>query len=240
MFFDQHAFDIRCEWGNVGISQLAPNSDAIIIVDVLSFSTSVDIAVANGAIVYPYRWQDESALEYARAHGAILAHGRRRAANGYTLSPKSLMQIPTGTRLVLPSRNGSTLSIATAGVPTFTACLRNAKAVAYAVQALGTRISVIPAGERWGDGSLRPAFEDLLGAGAIIHYLQGTRSPEAVAAEAVFVRLQMHVAEHLQECSSGVELIGQGFADDVALAAKLNQSDTVPILRDGAYVRYQP
>ena len=37
-----------------------------------------------------------------------------------------------------------------------------------------------PCGERWmADSSLRPAFEDLVGAGAIIRHLWGTTSPEA-------------------------------------------------------------
>jgi 2-phosphosulfolactate phosphatase len=44
MIFDQQEFDIRCEWGEHGISVLAPISDVIIIIDVLSFSTSVDVA----------------------------------------------------------------------------------------------------------------------------------------------------------------------------------------------------
>ena len=40
MTFDQTEYDIRCEWGPQGIAQLAPDSDAVIIVDVMSFTTS--------------------------------------------------------------------------------------------------------------------------------------------------------------------------------------------------------
>ncbi len=143
MFFDQQEFDVRCEWGQIGVSQLAPMSDAIVIVDVLSFSTCVDIAVANGAVVFPYQWKDGSALSYAQSLNAILANSDRKFDTGYSLAPTSLLSIPSGTRLVLPSPNGSALSLSAGEVPTFAGCLRNAQAVAHSVQQLGLRISII-------------------------------------------------------------------------------------------------
>lgn len=236
MYFNQDEFDIRCEWGEAGIAQLAQDSDAIVIVDVLSFSTAVDIAVGNGAVVYPYRWRDESAVAYASSLNAILAGSWRSLTGGYTLAPTSLLHIAAGTRLVLPSPNGSTLTLATGRIPTFAGCLRNARAVASAVQKAGTRISVIPAGERWADGSLRPAIEDLIGAGAIIHYLRGEKSPEALVAESAFMRFSMELASCLKHSGSGKELAQQGFESDVALAAALDVSECVPMLVDGAYV----
>jgi 2-phosphosulfolactate phosphatase len=48
-------------------------------------------------------------------------------------------------------------------------------AIAKYTRQLGGSVAVIPAGERWEDGSLRPCFEDLIGAGAIISYLTGTK-----------------------------------------------------------------
>ena len=234
MFFDQQESAVRCEWGPVGVEELAPQSDVVIIVDVLSFSTCVDVAVANGAAVYPYRRHDAAAQEYAASLGAILA-APRRAQAGYTLSPASLRAIPAGTRLVLPSPNGSTLTLATGAVPTLAGCLRNAAAVARAAARLGRRIRVVPAGERWPDGSLRPALEDLIGAGAIIAHLPGPRSPEAEWAAATFAHFQPALLATLQRCSSGKELIGQGFAADVALAADLDCSRAAPLLTEGAY-----
>jgi len=56
-FFDQARFDVRCEWGLAGVKHLAP-ADVIVLVDVLSFTTSVTIAVSRAAVVYPYRWRD--------------------------------------------------------------------------------------------------------------------------------------------------------------------------------------
>ena len=235
MFFDQHAYDIRCEWGAAGVAALAPISDAVVIVDVLSFSTAVEIAASRGAVVYPFRWKDERAARFAGEHGALLAGPSRDTPGAFTLSPTSLLRIPAGTRLVLPSPNGATLSLLTGAIPTAAGCLRNAAAVARAVGQTRRQVAVIPAGERWPDGSLRPAIEDLLGAGAIIHHLPGTRSPEAAAAEALFLHFNDTVDTVVRACSSGRELIEKGFADDVDLAAALDVSTCTPMLVDGAY-----
>ncbi len=235
MYYDQHEYNIRCEWGFTGVTQLASSSHSIIIVDVLSFSTAVDIAVENGAVIYPYRWNDETATAYAEAHCAMLAGSS--GEGGYSLSLESLLGIPAGTRLVLPSPNGSTLSLATGDVPTFAGCLRNARAVAHASLQVGQNVAIIPAGERWKDGTLRVAWEDLIGAGAIIHHLQGTKSPEAVLAESAFTRFRGDLLSWLGECSSGRELIGRGLAYNVELASALDTSNCVPTLRDRAYIQ---
>ena len=113
MIFDQSEFDIRCEWGQHGVQHLAPISDAVIIVDVLSFSTAVVVAVGCGATVYPYGERDGSEVRYAKSLEAVLAGPRGKAE--YSLSPTSLTNIPSGTRLVLPSLNGATLTRAQRG-----------------------------------------------------------------------------------------------------------------------------
>jgi 2-phosphosulfolactate phosphatase len=232
--FDQNEFDIRCEWGAPGVTLLAPLSDAVVIVDVLSFSTCVDVAVGRGATVYPYARYDESALTYAESLEAILAYKDR--AVGYSLSPTSLMSLPADTKLVLPSPNGATLSLLTGDTPTYAGCVRNAQSIAQHVQQTAQRISIIPAGERWPSrGEIRFALEDILGAGAIIHYLQGTKSPEALAAEAVFLRYRDDLTATLQALGSGKELVEKGTPHDVVLASQLNVSTAAPRLIDKAY-----
>ena len=235
MTFDQAEFDIRFEWGERGVALLAPISDVIIVVDVLSFTTCVDIAVGRGATVFPYRGAPADLPAYAAARGAQYAT-KKRSARHYTLSPTSLQTIPAGTRLVLPSPNGSTLSLMAAPTPVLAGCLRNAAAVAAAAQQIGRRIAVIAAGERWWpDPALRPSFEDILGAGAIISRLAGTVSPEARGAAAFFAGLAGEIPTLLPACSSGKELIEKGFGADVDLAAQLEVSRTAPQLVDGAY-----
>ena len=236
MTFDQAESDIRCEWGEDGVAALASISDAVIIVDLMSFSTAVVIAVSRGACVYACRWNDESTLSFAQHVGAELVGARNKTK--YSLSPASLMTIPKGTRLVLPSRNGSTLSMSTGATPTFAGCLRNAQAVAQAASRHGNRIAVIPCGERWTDSErLRPAVEDLVGAGAIISHLAGSRSPEAEIAVRAYRAAEHDLPGFLRQCSSGKELIAAGFEEDVSFTAELSVDDCAPILVDGAYVR---
>ena len=120
-------------------------------------------------------------------------------------------------------------------------CLRNARAVAAAAARIGQRIAVIPAGERWpaddiGDHSLRPAAEDLIGAGAIIDALPGRRSAEAEVAVAAFRAMRDRLPAVLEACSSGREHVLRGTAADVALAAQLNASDFAPRLVAGGFV----
>lgn len=234
LFFDQSEYDIRCEWGEDGLARLAPISDVVIIVDVMSFSTCVTTAVSAGATVYPHKFRDDKAHELARELGAELA--KARGAGLYSLSPGSLVTLKPGMKLVLPSRNGAVLSLGTGKTPTFVGCLRNAAAVAKAALGIGRCIAVIAAGERWEPTeTLRPAIEDWLGAGAIISALTGSKSPEAELAESAFTSVHDRLQEILTKCSSGKELISKGYAADIDFIAALNIDTIAPRLIEGCF-----
>jgi len=234
MIFDQSIFDIRCEWGENGLKSLSPISDVIIIVDVMSFSTCVSIAVSRGAVVYPFLLNRDKAKEFADSIGAIAAQAR--AGGLYSLSPRTMLKVEPGMKLVLPSGNGAKLSLLAGETPCLAGSLRNAKAVAMKAMSLGHRISVIPAGERWKqDESLRPAFEDWIGAGAIISNLVGNKSTEAQTAEAIYHHFSQKLSEALSSCSSGRELVAAGFQSDIASIAELDADNAAPILRNGYY-----
>jgi 2-phosphosulfolactate phosphatase len=147
--------------------------------------------------------------------------------------------------LVLPSPNGSAVAAAAhgAGARVVAGCLRNGGAVGrwLAASGYGRRerpVGVVAAGERWPDGSLRPALEDLLGAGAVITALRGRGcgplSPETAMAAAAHASCA-DVARAVGESVSGRELAEGGFADDVAVAVELDASELVPVLVDGAF-----
>ncbi|HEX3004512.1 MAG TPA: 2-phosphosulfolactate phosphatase [Angustibacter sp.] len=240
---------VDVEWGVSGARSLtegADAADAVVVVDVLSFSTSVTVACERGARVWPHPG-GEAAHQLARSLEAVLA-GTRSHTEGPSLSPASLRELEPGVRLVLPSPNGSSIShvLMTCKAPVFLGCLRNARAVADRVgevvtelraergEGAAARVAVVPAGERWGDGSLRVAYEDLVGAGAVIARLAALSdvdlAPEALAAALAF---EHRVA--LTATPSGRELVERGFADDVAIAEELDASSVVPVLRDGSF-----
>ncbi|WP_191245059.1 2-phosphosulfolactate phosphatase [Amycolatopsis deserti] len=216
--FAQDGHDLRVEWGAEGVAGLGRECAVLVVVDVLSFSTTVDLVTGRGGRVRPLRWRG----------------GRvpRPAAVG-----------PDPGLLDLPSPNGATLcaAVAETGATVLVGCLRNATAVAAAADRLaGARpIGIIPAGERWGinitttasAGPLRPCVEDLLGAGAIAAALSGrSASPEALLAATAYRGTD--IGEALRGCASGRELACNGHRRDVELAAAVDVSATVPVLVD--------
>ena len=234
--YSQHAYRLRFEWGQEGVRALAPMSDIVVIVDVLSFTTAVSVAVARGASVYPYPSQDESARRYAAEVGAILAGGRLEG--GYSLSPTSLARLEPGTRLVLPSPNGATCALLAAehAAVVLAASLRNASTIAAWIRVRGGTAAIIAAGERWEDGSLRPAAEDLVGAGCVLSMLdEDALSPEARVAVAAYRGAAADLGRFLTDCASGRELALRGYESDVLVAAELDAEEQVPILVDRAF-----
>jgi 2-phosphosulfolactate phosphatase len=264
------------DWGLRGAEANHAGAALVVVVDVLSFTTTLSVAMDIGAVVYPFGWRDESAREFAARHDAVLAVGRFEARSAGTgaavsLSPASLLaaadlttgdpttadpttgdpttgDLATGrlARIVLPSPNGSALArfLGHRGLPVVGAALRNRAAVArWIAGELPGRdgdVTVIAAGERWADDSLRPAVEDLWGAGAVISALGEiaacSLSPEAAAAVAAFDAVAASIPAALAASVSGRELTDAGFAQDVAIAAELDTSESVPVLAGERFV----
>jgi 2-phosphosulfolactate phosphatase len=212
-----------------------------VVVDVLTFSTTVSVAADRGVAVRPYRWADATAESEARRLRATLAVARSAATPGdVSLSPETFRTAAGLTRVVLPSPNGSTICaiLAEAGADVVVAGLRNRRAVAADLRERGGRVLLVPAGERWPDDSLRPAIEDLWGAGGVVAAMLETDpdvevSEEARAAAAAYRLVELRIGAALAACPSGQELIALGYASDVTIAAELDASQAVPTLWDG-------
>lgn len=122
----QGEYGVRFQWGPVVAPALTEG--ICVVVDVLRFTTAVEVAVTRGVAVYPYRWRDATAVDFAESAHAVLADGRDPA--GPSLSPSSMDALPPGASVVLPSPNGSTCAIlaSEAGAQVVAGCLRNAAA----------------------------------------------------------------------------------------------------------------
>lgn len=251
----QSGSGIRFEWGPAGAGRLALEAACLVLIDVLSFTTAVSVAVECGIRVLPFWLPDgpatpaeraaaeRAAAIYARQSGARLAVARRTVTpdNPWSLSPAHLRRAPFVTRLVLPSPNSAAIAAtAPPRVPVIAVCLRNITAVGgwLAARGYGTPgrpVAVIAAGERWPDGSLRPTLEDLLGAGALISDLQaqgaGPPSAEAAAAKAAYEGTA-DLARAVGACASGRELAAAGYVEDVVIATEEDVCTVVPV-RDG-------
>lgn len=172
--------------------------------------------------------------------------------------------VASGTVVVLAdaiewSSNGAAVAASAGDALVLVGSLRNAAAVARAVQSVQERrgvrtsVAVIAAGERAADGTLRFAVEDQLGAGAIIAALTDLgidhTAPDAAVAAEGFRALKGALRHLLSASGSGRELeIGVASTARMAAsgitpasvvdAAALDAIDVVPMLRDGVFVAY--
>ena len=234
----QSGFGVRLCWGTAGIRALADEVAALVVVDVLRVTTALDVATAAGAVVRPAPWPLDRAQLPAGAAEVADGSGPR----ALSLSPASLAALSAGDVIVLPSPNGSQSSTVAATLCSTVVggCLRNAGAVARWVDdaSEGGAVGVVPCGETWPGGGLRPAVEDLLGAGAIVSELAGERScsPEAAVALAAFRAARPEIASALAESASGRQLRDRGLEDDLAWAGAVDVSECVPVLgAEGGY-----
>ncbi|MDP9798350.1 2-phosphosulfolactate phosphatase [Catenuloplanes nepalensis] len=245
--YAQPGAGVRFDWGLAGASELGRVCAALVVVDVLSFTTAVDVAVGRGTRVHPFPWSAQ-AEEYASRVGAVAAVGRTEVSRErpWSLSPAALRRAPSTPDLVLPSANGSAICAAASatGLPVVAGCLRNARAVARWLlhQGYGTAgapIGVVAAGERWPDDTLRPGVEDLLGAASVLDGLAGAHGGLSVEAAVALAALNSvpDVAAAVRGSVSGRELAARGFAGDVEIAVERNASTVVPLLRRGVFGR---
>jgi 2-phosphosulfolactate phosphatase len=263
---DAGAFHLQFEWGLDGLARLGPGAAGVVIVDVLRFTSAVSVAVDRGATVLPYPLADDGAETYAAQHNALLAGAGPDGSGGarWSLSPVDLARLRPGTRLVLPSPHGSELAYRARGhaprAAVLAGCLRNASAVAHEVAESLARgpVVVVGAGERWGAdtcapgdraaaSALRPAVEDLVGAGAVLRALRVVTgvaldrvSPEARAAMAAFDEARDDLQGWLLASTSGRELVGRGRRDDVVAASALDIEAVAPVLVRAAFVGATP
>ena len=56
--YSQAGFSIRFDWGLQGAIAISAGAAAVVVVDVLSFTTTLSVALDAGIEVFPYRFRD--------------------------------------------------------------------------------------------------------------------------------------------------------------------------------------
>ena len=219
--------------GVAGLKALQDPPEVLVLVDVLTFTTCLEVACGRGAAVIPHAWREADPAPRARALGAHLAG--RRAEGGLSLSPPSLAGLRPGDRLMLRTPQSAVLSLTEAAPVVLAGCLRNAAAVAAAARRAGGSVAILAAGEQRAKGPPRFALEDWLAAGALAHALGGQPDAAALAAKAAFLEARRDLAERLADTPAGQELIQRGWPQDVACSAELDVSRCVPRWDDAAF-----
>ena len=178
-WFSQEPHRVRMDWGWRGCATAAARGDAVVIVDVIRFSTAACAATSRGVTIYPANDRHDLGAMCRQFDATEIENG---------LAPKSYDSIERGRRIVLRSPNGATcVRLASSAPVVLVGALVNASAVAdclqWVLENTELNVSVIACGERWheasDDGALRFAIEDYLGAGAILSRLRSDLSTEA-------------------------------------------------------------
>ncbi len=204
---DQSAYQVRMEWGVVGLARLAP-ADVIVVVDVLRFSSTVIQAGERG---------ETTALD-AAAHAVSLNGAAVAAAAGAgdaTVLVGGLRNAAAVARAVLDLQHerGARTSISVIACGELSSREPDA-ALRFAVEDL------------LGAGAVIDALANL----GIDH-----SSPEAAVAGEGFRSLRGAARHLLTASASGRELEAVALRDEVLAAAAVDAASVVPVLRDGAF-----
>lgn len=206
--FDQSRYQVRLEWGAAGLDRAAA-SDVVVVVDVLRFSTTVAVRVADGE-----RVPLDAAAHAVSLNGAAVA---AQAANaGALVLLGALVNASAVADAVLAEQR------------------RRAQRTSILVVAAGELDSREPGAPlRFAVEDLlgAGAVIDALGARGIDH-----TSPDAAAACEAFRGLRGAARHLLTASGSGQELIDRGSRDEVLDAARVDAVASAPVLRSGVFV----
>ncbi len=238
---------IHLEWSAIGAKLAAARGDIVVIVDVLSFSTSVTVVLANGGTALSYSHQEiqeQGGPEAValRLNAEIISRDRQFTQSRFSLSPVSLKAIQPQDRIVLTSINGARCVSSAAKSPIVViGALINRLAVAEAISQMlrlseTNRCTLIACGELWSsifpaEEGMRPSIEDLIGVGAIAQALstEFTLSIEAQNAVDTFNANRENLLSFLSNSISGRQLISRDFGGDVELASQLDSEKVVAV-----------
>ena len=240
---------VHLDWNVNGLKYALSNHNIVILVDTLRFSSTVVTAVANDFTIFPVS-SDNQGLELSqkfKAHFSGYAGEQGQSNNlKFSLSPLSFIKNKNekNKSVVLFSTNGATLCQLTQFQDiVLIGSFLNAQSVAQMAMKISksynNNITIVACGEE------RPivnngvitfskdtervfAIEDYLAAGAILSFMDITKTPDAQVCQTAFVGNQGKIKTLLSKSISGQYLTQKGDMGDIDQAAKLNLYFVVP------------
>ncbi|MFB1298483.1 2-phosphosulfolactate phosphatase [Mycobacterium sp. pW049] len=247
---------LHADWGLDAACLAVERRDAVVVVDALSFSTTVVMAAARGADVLPL---PRAILDEAGDHTVIERRfGAKLLANDPVdrLLADDLIELSDlrpGDRVVVPSQNGGTLCAAVSQAPAVAVgSFRNRAAVAEwcamtIAAATARRVTLIAAGSVWSQmtplTALRPCIEDGLAAGAIASAARALGldlSVEAAALATLFdsAAERYDLETWLHQSVTGRWLASRGDSQaEIRDAVLVDHDDVVPALAPDRFFR---
>ncbi len=235
---------MNLEFAAKDVVKAVQRGDVIIVIDVLRCSSTIIVALTNGAKgIIPIETVEE-ARGHRQDHLDFILAGERKGLKpeGFDLGNSPLefshekvsrkhivLTTTSGTRAISKSKGAKWVLIG---------AFLNAEAVADAALKLSGKehagISFVLAGKK---GSF--SLEDFLCAGAIANYFPADRvefSDGASAAVLAFKQAQISLEEAVQRGGHAQYLERRGLGEDVKFCSRMNVLMVVPVLKEGKIV----
>lgn len=216
----------------------------VIVLDILRATTSMVTALNNGAQEIIAVKEIEDALRLKQAMPDAILSGER---NGIIIDGFQLGNSPydfppetvDGKTIIACTTNGtSAVSAARKAKAVWIGSLINSRAVAIkAVKEVDKELVILCSGTGG-----EPSLDDLLGAGAIIHYIMAT-IPKPWLNDSARIAVNMYdyyagqIYKGLLHSKHGEKLYRLGRKDDIAYCSQESIIDIVPVLKDNKIIK---
>ena len=237
-----------------GIQQVAPSDTAgrvVAVIDVLRASTCIAVALSNGArAVIPFDTPDqvvERSRSFERSHVRLAGERKMHAVPGFDFGNSPLEFTPEaveGKTVLMTTTNGTGSMTAVQGArDVVVASYVNLEAVLSMFRAAargGTDLSIICAGR-----DRQFALEDAACAGRYVRGVQkrlaNVRLNDAAqACTMIDAKYRDNLRRLFDDSSHGQALAEAGFAEDLAVCAKVDAYPVVPIYADRQITKLGP
>lgn len=223
----------------------------VAVVDVLRASTSIAVALANGArAVIPLGSSEEvvsRAKSLARSEIRLAGERKMQPIPGFDVGNSPLdftREAVEGKTILMSTTNGTTAVLSAQGArDVVIASYVNFSAVLSMLRAAlrgGTDVSIVCAGQE-----RRFALEDSACAGLFVQHIRAKHSKAEIndAAQAAMLidkKFGSNLKRLLRSSTHGIALAEAGFGADLAACAELNSHPVVPVYQDRQITKLGP